>query len=207
MEHNPRILVLSDEIYEGFYYDRTPISVAAALPQLRDRVLTVNGVSKSFGMTGWRIGYAGGPLALIEPMVRTISHTMANASSISQWAATAALDGQVSPARQQHSVYKERRDVVVDLLSRIPGLRCAAPEGAFYVFFDCGHLLGRRSPRGIMIDSDVVFSYELLVTEQMALVFGSGFGTPGHLRLCLTEKIEVLSDACRRLDRFCQSLS
>jgi aspartate aminotransferase len=205
--NNSRIMILSDEIYEDFYYEEKPVSVAAALPYLRDRMLTVNGVSKSFGMTGWRIGYAGGPSALIEPMVRTISHTMANASSISQWAASAALDGQKSPARQQRAIYKERRDRVVELLAGIGGLKCERPQGAFYVFVGCEQLMGRRSSRGVTIDSDVVLSYELLLTEQVALVFGSGFGTSAHIRLCLTQSVEKLSEACFRLERFCKSLS
>lgn len=202
------VWVLSDEIYEHLVYDDVEFaSIAAVEPRLRDRTLTVNGVSKAYAMTGWRIGYGGGPLPLIKAMEVIQSQMTSAASSVAQWAAVEALQGPQDFLSARRDVFKHRRDLVVDALNSCPGLQCAQPTGAFYVFPSCEGTIGKRTPSGQTIQDDAAFALELLSEEAVAVVHGSAFGTPGHFRVSYAASTESLAEACARIKRFCSNLS
>ena len=207
MRH-PHVLVMSDDMYEHIVYDGFKFATPAAVePGLYDRTLTINGASKAYAMTGWRIGYAGGPAALIKAMAKVMSQSTSNPCSISQWAVAAGLNGDHSFLEERNAAFKERRDLVVSMLNDAEGLSCATPEGAFYVYPSCAGVIGKKTPGGKVIGSDEDFAAELLEAEGAAVVFGAAFGLSPHFRISYAAATEQLRDACARIQRFCASLS
>jgi len=205
---HPHVWVMTDDMYEHLVYDEFVYKTIAQIePRLYERTLTVNGVSKAYCMTGWRIGYAGGPKALIKAMGAIQSNSTANPCSISQAAAIEALNGPQEFIAANASVFKERRDLVVDRLNRVPGLHCPTPEGAFYVYPSCAGLIGKRTPEGKTIASDEDFVRYLLEVEGVAVVHGEAFGLAPHFRISYATSTEELRDACARIDRACRALS
>ena len=207
MRH-PHVWVMSDDMYEHIVYEGFRFCTPAEVePGLRDRTLTVNGVSKAYAMTGWRIGYAGGPEPLIAAMRKVQSQSTSCPCSISQWAAVAALTGPQDYIAESRAAFRRRRDLVVERLNAIPGLDCPVPEGAFYVFPSIAALIGRVSAGGRRIEDDEAFAAALLEEEGVAVVFGSAFGLAPHFRVSYATSDEVLEDACERIARFCAGLS
>jgi aspartate aminotransferase len=195
-----KVGVLTDDIYEHLRFDREPFStIAAVAPDLASRTLTINGVSKAYAMTGWRIGFAGGPADLIAAMTNIQSQSTSNPSSISQAATLAALTGPKSFFGEVVEVLRRRRDLVVDALSAIGGLICARPAGAFYVYPDCRALFGRTTPQGVKIESDSDVSSYLLEEALVATVPGSAFGLAGFLRISYASRDSDLTQACARI--------
>ena len=204
---HPNVWVMTDDMYEHLVYDDFDFkTIAQVEPRLYERTLTVNGVSKTYCMTGWRIGYGGGPKALIKAMGAIQSNSTANPCSISQAAAIEALNGPQDFIPKNAQVFKERRDLVVDLLNKIPGLHCARPEGAFYVYPSCAGLIGKRTPKGGRIESDEDFARYLLEAEGVAVVHGEAFGLAPHFRISYATSNEELREACARIDRACRAL-
>jgi aspartate aminotransferase len=204
---HPQVWVMADDMYEHLVYDDfTFTTIARVEPALYERTLTVNGVSKAYCMTGWRIGYGGAPKALIKAMGAIQSNSTANPCSISQAAAIEALNGPQDFIPVHSRKFKERRDVVVDLLNRVPGLFCPRPEGAFYVYPSCAGLIGKRTPAGRTIENDEDFVRYLLEAEGVAVVHGEAFGLAPHFRISYATSTEVLREACRRIDRACRAL-
>lgn len=207
LEKHPNVWVLSDDIYEHLVYDGFEFAtIAQACPQLRDRVLTLNGVSKAYAMTGWRIGFAGGPTQLIKAMAKLQSQSTTNPSSISQAAAVEALNGPSDFLKDWVKTFAERRDLVVGMLNQASGLVCPNPVGAFYVYPSCEALIGKSTPEGQKIESDEDFGKALLATEGVAVVHGAAFGLEPHFRVSYATSTDVLKDACERIQRFCTSL-
>jgi aspartate aminotransferase len=201
------VWVMTDDMYEHLVYDNFRFTTIAQVePRLYERTLTVNGVSKAYCMTGWRIGYGGGPSKLIKAMGAIQSNSTANPCSISQAAAIEALNGPQDFIPKNAAVFKERRDLVVGLLNQVPGLYCPRPEGAFYVYPSCAGLLGKRTPKGEAIDSDEAFVRYLLEAEGVAVVHGEAFGLAPHFRISYATSTEELRDACARIDRACRAL-
>jgi aspartate aminotransferase len=204
---HPHVWLLTDDIYEHLVYDGfrfvTPLGVE---PALRPRCLTMNGVAKAYAMTGWRIGYAGGPAELIKAMAKVQSQSTSNPCSISQAAAAAALNGPQDFLPGWVATFQHRRDLVVDLLNRAPGLRCHRPEGAFYVYPSCAGVIGRRTPRGEDLADSEGFARYLLEAEGVAVVHGTAFGMDPYLRISYATSTELLEDACRRIIRGCEAL-
>ena len=204
---HPGVLVLSDDIYEHIVFAPAEFATLAQVePRLADRVLTVNGVSKSYAMTGWRIGYGCGPAPLIRDMIKIQGQQTSSPCSISQWAALAALTGPqdfIASARRQ---YRERRDLVIAQIQATPHLSCGCPSGAFYAFISCEDALGRRTASGAVITSDEDFVRRLLEQAGVALVPGSAFGAPGYVRLSYAASMEQLQEAARRIRDFCADL-
>jgi aspartate aminotransferase len=204
---HPNVWVMTDDMYEHILYDDFAFSsFAEAMPSLYDRTLTVNGVSKTYSMTGWRIGYAGGPVDLIAGMRKVMSQSTSNPTSISQWAAVEALNGSQEFIAGRVAIFKERRDMVVRMLNDAEGLACRTPEGAFYVFPDCAALIGKHTPKGVAINTDEDFARELLETEAVAVVHGAAFGMSPAFRISYATSTELLTEACGRVQRFCESL-
>src|SRR5437868_6609563 len=204
---HPNVWVMTDDMYEHLVYDDFEYrTIAQVEPRLFDRTLTVNGVSKAYCMTGWRIGYAGGPKQLIKAMGAIQSNSTANPCSISQAAAIEALNGPQDFIPKNAKVFKERRDLVVDLLNKVPGLHCPRPEGAFYVYPSCAGLIGKKTPKGAMIASDEDFARYLLEAEGVAVVHGEAFGLAPHFRISYATSTEELRDACARIERACRAL-
>jgi aspartate aminotransferase len=201
------VWVMTDDMYEHLIYDDFQYrTIAQVEPRLYDRTLTVNGVSKAYCMTGWRIGYAGGPKQLIKAMGAVQSNSTANPCSISQAAAIEALNGPQDFIPRNAAVFKQRRDLVVDWLNRVPGLHCPRPEGAFYVYPSCAGLLGKKTPKGETIQTDEDFVRYLLEAEGVAVVHGTAFGLAPHFRISYATSNEELQDACTRIDRACRAL-
>jgi len=201
LRRHPDILVLCDDIYEHLVYDGFEFTTLASVaPDLKGRVLTMNGVSKAYAMTGWRIGYAGGPDWLIKAMAKYMGQTTSNPASISQWAALEALSGPQDFIAEARKAYDARRKNVVRAINSIDGLSCREPEGAFYAFFDCREVLGGR------LASDADFTAALLEDSGVALVPGSAFHAPGFVRLSYAADPKILQEACKRLKEFCQTL-
>jgi aspartate aminotransferase len=206
MKHD-HVWVMTDDMYEHLTYDDFRFTTIAQVePRLYERTLTVNGVSKAYCMTGWRIGYAGGPKHLIKAMGAIQSNSTANPCSISQAAAIEALNGPQDFIPKNAQVFKERRDLVVDLLNKIPGLHCPRPEGAFYVYPSCAGLIGKRTPEGGRIERDEDFARYLLEAEGVAVVHGEAFGLAPHFRISYATSNEELREACARIDRACRAL-
>ena len=208
IERHPHVWVLTDDMYEhiafpGFEFS-TPAEVA---PSLKDRTLTLNGVSKAYAMTGWRIGYAGGPAHLIAAMRKIQSQSTSNPSSVSQWAAVEALNGPQDFIAENVATFLRRRDLVVDGLNKAEGLQCPVPEGAFYVYPSIAGCIGKTSTGGRLIDTDEAFSTALLEEEGVAAVFGAAFGVSPAIRISYATSDEELQDACARIQRFCAGLS
>ena len=203
----PDVWILSDEIYEHLIYEgwRNP-SIAAVAPDLKDRVLTLNGVAKTYAMTGWRIGYGGGPRALIRGMVNMQGQATSGACSIAQAAAAAALDGPQAVVGEQAVIYRRRRDMLVEMLRAAKGMVCHRPEGAFYLYPDVGKLLGRRTPAGKILASDEDVAMALLEEASVAVVQGAAFGLSPYLRISYAAEESVLRAAADRIVAFCASL-
>ncbi len=204
---HPHVWIMSDDIYEHLVYgDFAFTTIAQVEPKLYDRTLTVNGVSKAYNMTGWRIGYAGGPEALIRKMGEIQSHATSNPSSISQAAAVAALDGPQDFMAKQLAVFRERRDLVVAGLNEAKGLSCPTPEGAFYVYPSCAGVIGRKTPEGKTIKNDEDFAGYLLSSEGVAVVHGAAFGQGPCFRISYATATESLKEACARIQKACAQL-
>lgn len=205
---HPHVWILSDDIYEHLVFDDFEFTTIAQVePKLYDRTLTVNGVSKAYSMTGWRIGYAGGPAPLIKKMAEIQGHSTSNPSSISQAAAVAALDGDQAFLKDWVKIFQERRDLVVKLLNEAPGISCPMPEGAFYVYPSCEALIGSKTPDGKIISTDDDFATYLLESHGVAVVPGSGFGLSPAFRISYATSTEALRDACSRIKTACERLS
>ncbi len=206
MRH-PQVWVMSDDMYEHIAFPGFTFCTPAEVePKLYGRTLTTNGVSKAYAMTGWRIGYAGGPAALVGAMKKVQSQSTSNASSVSQWAAVEALSGPQDYIAESSAVFLRRRDLVVGLLSGIEGVSCAVPEGAFYVYPSVAGLMGKRTPAGKVIASDEDFALELLASVGVAVVHGAAFGLSPHFRVSYAASDAQLVEACGRIKRFCDSL-
>jgi aspartate aminotransferase len=204
---HPHVWVMTDDMYEHLVYDDFVFTTAAQVePSLYDRTLTVNGVSKAYCMTGWRIGYAGGPAQLIKAMATIQSQSTSNPSSIAQWASVEALNGPQDFIAANNKVFKERRDLVVSMLNQASGIECPRPEGAFYVYPSCAGTIGKTAPTGKVIDNDETFVTELLESEGVAVVQGSAFGLGPAFRISYATKTSDLEDACKRIQRFCGNL-
>ncbi|HZT87963.1 MAG TPA: pyridoxal phosphate-dependent aminotransferase [Stellaceae bacterium] len=205
---HPHVWVMTDDMYEHLIYDDFVYkTIAQVEPRLYERTLTVNGVSKAYCMTGWRIGYGGGPKMLIKAMGAIQSNSTANPCSISQAAAIEALNGPQDFIPRNAAVFKERRDLVVAALNQVPGLHCPTPEGAFYVYPSCAGLLGKKTPDGQTIASDEDFVKYLLAAEGVAVVHGDAFGLAPHFRISYACSTETLREACRRIERACRALT
>jgi len=206
MKH-PDVWLLTDDMYEHLVYDDFQFTTAVqAEPGLYDRTLTMNGVSKAYCMTGWRIGYGAGPETLIKAMAKLQSQSTSNPSSISQWAAVEALNGPQAFIPDNNKVFKERRDLVVAMLNQAAGISCPTPEGAFYVYPSCAGAIGKTGPSGTVIKTDEDFVTELLAAEGVAAVHGAAFGLSPFFRISYATATEVLEDACTRIQRFCGNL-
>jgi len=206
MRH-PQVWVLTDDMYEHLVYDDFKfVTPAQVEPQLLERTLTMNGVSKAYAMTGWRIGFAAGPEILINAMRKLQSQSTSNPSSISQWAAVEALNGPQDFIASNNEKFKERRDLVVSMLNQANGLSCPTPEGAFYVYPSCEELIGKTTPSGQQIKNDEDFVTALLADEGVAAVHGAAFGLEPFFRVSYATSNEALEDACERIQRFCNSL-
>jgi aspartate aminotransferase len=204
---HPHVWILSDDIYEHLTYGDFVFTTPAQIePQLAERTLTMNGVSKAYAMTGWRIGYAAGPLNLIKAMEKIQGQVTSGACSISQWAAVEALTGPQDYLAMSRKVFQERRDLVVGMLNDAEGLDCPVPEGAFYVFPSCQDLIGKCTEDGSVIRTDEDFASALLQAEGVALVHGSAFGQGPNVRLSYAAATEELREACTRVQRFCATL-
>jgi aspartate aminotransferase len=207
MRH-PQVHVLNDDMYEHLVYDDFKFTTIAQVePGLYDRTLTVNGVSKSYAMTGWRIGYAGGPAPLIKAIAKIQSQSTTNPSSISQAAAVAALNGPQDFIAERGLAFKERRDLVVSMLNQAKGITCHRPEGAFYVFPSCAGAIGMKTPDGKVITTDEDFALYLLMEAGVSVVFGAAFGMSPFFRISYAASIQSLEEACRRIQRACGALS
>ena len=203
----PDVHILTDDIYEHLTYgDFEFVTPAQVEPQLLERTLTMNGVSKGYAMTGWRIGYAAGPETLIKAMDFVQGQQTSGASTIAQWAAVAALDGPQDHLAKFRAAFQGRRDLVVSMLNQTSGLTCPTPEGAFYVYPSCAALIGKTTEAGKTIETDEDFVMELLQAEGVAAVHGSAFGLGPNLRISYATSNAVLEEACRRIQRFCGSL-
>lgn len=206
MRH-PHVWVMSDDMYEHLVFDDFEFCTPAQVePGLYDRTLTCNGVSKAYAMTGWRIGYAGGPVALIKAMGTIQSQSTSNPCSISQHAALEALSGPQEFLKDWRKVFQGRRDLVVSMLNEAKGITCPRPEGAFYVYPDISGCIGKATPGGTVISNDEVFATALLEETGVAVVFGAAFGVSPNFRVSYATSDDVLREACSRIQRFCASL-
>jgi aspartate aminotransferase len=206
--NHERVWVLSDDIYEHLVYDGFKFATPAQVePRLKDRTLTLNGVSKAYSMTGWRIGYGGGPEPLIKAIATLQSQSTSNPASISQWAAVEALQGPQGFLKDWVKSFQERRDLVVSMLNQAKGIDCPKPEGAFYVYPSCAGTIGKSTREGKKIGNDEDFATLLLEEEGVAVVHGAAFGLSPFFRISYATGIEALEEACRRIQRFCANLS
>jgi aspartate aminotransferase len=202
------VWVLSDDIYEHLVYDGFVFSTPAQVePKLKGRTLTMNGVSKAYAMTGWRIGYAGGPEPLIKAIATLQSQSTSNPCSISQWASVEALEGPQDFLKRWVASFQERRDLVVSMLNQAKGLSCPKPEGAFYVYPSCAGVIGKTTREGKTIGSDEDFATALLQEEGVAVVHGAAFGLSPFFRISYATGVEALEEACRRVQRFCANVT
>jgi len=204
---NPHVWVMTDDMYEHLIYDDFRFSsIAQVEPRLMARTLTINGVSKAFAMTGWRVGYACGPVELIKAMNNIQSQSASHTSSVSQAAAVEALNGSMEFLAKRNTVYKERRDLVVSMLNQADGISCLTPEGAFYVYPSVADCLGKTTQKGVKINTDTEFVTALLEDEGVATVQGEAFGLSPYFRISYATSTELLEEACRRIQRFSSSL-
>ena len=204
---HPHVQVMSDDMYEHLVYDDFKFFSPAQLePQLYERTLTVNGVSKAYCMTGWRIGYAGGPEPLIKAMAMIQSQSTSNPTAVAQWAAVEALDGPQDFIAKHNKIFKERRDLCVSMLNQANGIRCPKPEGAFYVYPSCAGTIGKTAPTGKKLATDEDFVTELLEAEGVAVVQGTPFGLGPAFRISYATATSALEEACARIQRFCGNL-
>ncbi|MEJ6707288.1 MAG: pyridoxal phosphate-dependent aminotransferase [Amylibacter sp.] len=206
MRH-PHVWVMTDDMYEHLAYDDFEFCTPAQVePRLYDRTLTVNGVSKAYAMTGWRIGYAAGPKELIGAMRKVQSQSTSNPCSISQWAAVEALNGPQDYIEMSRPVFEGRRNLVVKMLNEAEGISCPTPDGAFYVYPSIATCIGKATPNGVVIEDDEVFATQLLEEQGVAVVFGAAFGLSPNFRVSYATSEEELVDACGRIQEFCKSL-
>jgi aspartate aminotransferase len=204
---HPHVWILTDDMYEHLVFGDFEFSTIAQVePALYDRTLTMNGVSKAYAMTGWRIGYAAGPEPLIKLMAKVMSQTTSNPSSVSQWAAVEALNGAQDFIKPNAKLFESRRDLVVSMLNQARGIHCPTPEGAFYVYPSVAGLIGKTAPSGKVIASDQDFAVELLETEGVSVVFGAAFGLSPFFRISYATSNALLEDACSRIQRFCAAV-
>lgn len=204
----PHVWIMSDDMYEHLAFDGFQFATPAEVePKLYDRTLTCNGVSKAYAMTGWRIGYAGGPKELIKAMGKIQSQSTSNPCTISQWAALEALDGPTDFLKSNNEIFVRRRNLVVDALNQIEGIECPKPEGAFYVYPSIAGLIGKITQSGKPIETDEDFATELLNHTGVAVVFGAAFGLSPNFRISYATSDEQLTDACQRIATFCASLT
>lgn len=204
---HPHVWLMTDDIYEKLVYDDSEFFTLPQIePRLQERSLVINGVSKAYAMTGWRVGYGAGPAVLIKGMETIQGQTTSGVCAIAQWAAAAALNGPQDFLDQWRASFVKRRDFVVAALNDAPGLHCQVPQGAFYVYPSCAGLLNKSTPEGMVILSDKDFTDRLLVSEGVALVHGGAFGVAPHFRLSYAASMEELQEACMRIQRFCNSL-
>ena len=205
---HPHVWILTDDMYEHLMFDDMKFwTLAQVEPALYARTLTMNGVSKAYAMTGWRIGYAAGPEPLIKLMAKVMSQSTSNPCSVSQYAAVEALSGPQDFIKPNAALFQKRRDLVVSMLNQASGLVCPTPEGAFYVYPSCEALIGRTAPSGRVIGSDKDFANELLESEGVAVVFGEAFGLSPFFRISYATSEAILEDACGRIQRFCASVA
>ncbi len=203
-----RVWILSDDIYEHLVYDGFDFTTPAQVePKLKDRTLTMNGVSKAYSMTGWRIGYGGGPEPLIKAIATLQSQSTSNPCSISQWASVEALEGPQDFLKDWVAAFQERRDLVVSMLNQAKGINCPTPEGAFYVYPSCAGTIGKTTQKGKTIANDEDFATAILEEEGVAVVHGAAFGLSPFFRISYATGIDTLEEACRRIQRFCANLS
>ena len=207
LRRNPHVSVLSDDIYEHIIYDNFKFFTIAQIPELKNKVVTMNGVSKSYAMTGWRIGYAAGEKEIIKAISKVQSQSTSNPSSISQAAAVEALNGTQDFISIRSKSFQERRDFVVSSLNDIDGINCLKPEGAFYVFPSCKGLIGKKDKSGKKLETDTDFVQSLLENNNVAVVQGSAFGLDGYFRVSYATSMEKLKVAMDRIKSFCESLS
>ena len=206
MRH-PHVWVMTDDMYEHLAYDDFKFATPAQVePGLYDRTLTCNGVSKAHAMTGWRIGYAAGPVELIKAMGKVQSQSTSNPCTISQWAAVEALNGPQDYIAANNAIFKRRRDLVVAMLNEAPGVTCPVPEGAFYVYPSITGCMGKTTPAGTVIDTDEIFAKALLEEKGVAVVFGGAFGLSPCFRVSYATADETLREACTRIQDFCAAL-
>ena len=207
LEH-PHVWVMTDDIYEHVVYDDFKFVTAAQTePRLYERALTMNGVSKAYCMTGWRLGYAGGPVDLIKAINKIQSQSITHTSSITQAATVAALNGPQDFIAEHNAIFKERRDLVVSMLNQADGLKCPSPEGAFYVYPSCAGAMGKTTPDGKTLESDEDFVTYLLESEGVAAVQGAAFGLSPHFRVSYATSTELLEEGCSRIQRACGALT
>jgi len=204
---HPHVHVMSDDMYEHLVYDNFKFYSPAQLePRLYERTLTVNGVSKAYCMTGWRIGYAGGPEKLIKTMAMIQSQSTSNPTAVAQWAAVEALNGPQDFIPKHNKIFKERRDLCVSMLNQANGIQCPKPEGAFYVYPSCAGTIGKTAPTGRKLETDEDFVTELLEAEGVAVVQGTPFGVGPAFRISYATATTALEEACTRIQRFCGNL-
>ncbi len=205
---HPQVWVLTDDMYEHLTYgDFVFKTIAEVEPQLYSRTLTMNGVSKAYAMTGWRIGYAAGPIEIIKAMDMIQGQQTSGACTIAQWASVEALNGPQDFIARNKAIFQARRDLVVSMLNQARGITCPSPEGAFYVYPSCAGLIGKKAPSGKVIDTDETFCSELLEAEGVAVVFGSAFGLGPNFRISYATSETLLEEACTRIQRFTASLT
>ena len=207
LKRNPHVNILSDDIYEHIIYDGFKFFTIAQIPEIKNKVVTMNGVSKSYSMTGWRIGYAAGDKEVIKAIAKIQSQSTTNPSSISQAAAVEALNGKQDFISVRAKAFQERRDFVVNSLNAIEGISCVKPDGAFYVFPSCKGLIGKKDKSGKKINSDSDFVESLLESNGVAVVQGSAFGLEGFFRISYATSMDKLKDAMERIKNFCESLN
>jgi aspartate aminotransferase len=204
---HPHVHVMADDMYEHLVYDDFEFYSPAQLePRLYERTLTVNGCSKAYCMTGWRIGFAGGPENLIKAMAIIQSQSTSNPTAVAQWAAVEALDGPKDFIAKHNKIFRERRDLCVSMLNQARGIQCPKPEGAFYVYPSCAGTIGKRAPTGKKLASDEDFVTELLEAEGVAVVQGTPFGVGESFRISYATATSALEEACTRIQRFCGNL-
>jgi aspartate aminotransferase len=207
MRH-PQVLVLADDMYEHIVYDGFDFGTLAEIePGLYDRTLTVNGASKAYAMTGWRIGFAGGPAWIIKAMAKLQSQSTSNPCSISMAATVAALNGDQSFLAERNAAFQRRRDLVVSMLNQTPGLICPRPEGAFYVYPDCSGLIGKTTPAGTVLTNDEAVAAYFLEAEGVAVVHGAAFGGSPAFRISYATSDALLEEACKRIQRAVNNLT
>jgi aspartate aminotransferase len=204
---HPQVWILTDDMYEHLVYGGFRFhTIAQVEPRLFERTLTMNGVSKAYAMTGWRIGYCGAPEPLIKAMAKLQSQSVSSASSIAQWASVEALNGPQDFIPKFQKIFEERRDLVVSMLNQAHGIECPKPEGAFYVYPSVRRLIGKKAPSGKAIATDEEFAAELLDSEGVAVVHGAAFGSSPFFRISYATSTEILEEACKRIQRFCGNL-
>jgi aspartate aminotransferase len=208
LKQHPNIYILTDDIYEHLLYDRSKkfITIGQLDDEINTRTLTMNGVSKAYSMTGWRIGYCGGPKTIIDAMRKLQGQSTSNPSSISQWAAVEALNGNQDFLKNWLESFEERRNKVFQMINSAKGLKCLKPKGAFYIYPSCEELIGKKTPKGKVINNDKDFAMNLLETKSIGVVHGEAFGLSPYFRISYATSIEKLETACNRIIEFCDEL-